>query len=101
MTDKPRPFAARTTYAHIVQYRLTEGPHKGLVLNAPPDARAFPAPLEFDAAAGRARRRPGSAAYLPVIHDREAHDRLDKSGALTGTAHTGQRRRTVDNRGTS
>ena len=101
MPDKPRPFAARQTRPEVIQYRLIEGPHKELVLDAPPDARAFPAPVVYDPVACRERRVPGSAAYVLILHDAEEFWRLDRSGWLHSPAHRGPVGVVTDNRRTS
>ena len=83
------PRTGRWTWPHIVQYRITEGPQKDMVLDWPPDRKTFPAPLEPDPVTGIMGRRVGSAAFKLLIHDRDAYEALHASGALYRPEHTG------------
>ena len=95
------PRTGRWTWPHIVQYRITEGPQKGTVLDWPPDRKTFPASLERDPVSMRMGRRTGSAAFELLIHDLAAYDALHASGALYRPEHTGSRPVREDNRSTS
>ena len=100
LTPTPCPRTGRDTWPSIVQYRITEGPQEGTVLDCPPDRRIFPAPIEKDPVTGRTGRRTGSAAYELLIHDRVAEQALARSGALYGAGHNGPRPGVEDNRRT-
>lgn len=95
------PRTGRWTWPHIVQYRITEGPQKGMVLDWPPDRETFPAPLEPDPVTGRMGRRTGSAAYKVVVHDWRGFHELKRTGALYRPEHTGSNPSLEDNRSTA
>lgn len=95
------PRTGRWTWPHIVQYRITEGPQKGTVLDFPPDRKIYPAPLERDPVSGRMGRRTGSAAFEIIRHDLAAYEALARSGALYRQKHAGATAACEDNRRTS
>jgi hypothetical protein len=95
------PRTGRWTWPHIVQYRITEGPQRDTVMNAPPDRKVFPAPLERDPVTGRLGRRTGGAAFELLIHDLSAYEALARTGSLYRPEHTGSRAECEDNRSTS
>lgn len=95
------PRTGRWTWPAIVQYRITEGPQKGTVLDWPPDRKMFPKPVEKDPLTGIVGRRVGSVAFEIIRHDLAAYEALARSGALYRPEHTGQRPVREDNRSTS
>lgn len=95
------PRTGRWTWPHIVQYRVTEGPQKGTVLDWPPDRKTFPAPATFDAATAREARGPESAAFELLIHNQDGYEALHKSGKLYRREHTGSDPKMEDNRETA
>lgn len=95
------PRTGRWTWPHFIQYRITEGEHKNLVLDNPPKYRNYPAPEQIDPHTGRDTTRVGSVAFKLQIHDLAAYEALHASGALYRREHTGSDPKLEDNRSTS
>lgn len=97
----------RVGWPDVVQYELQSGPDKGKRLTCPPTAASHPdpdtaVPPTIDSWSGAKawrswmdRRDAGEnmaragCAYLPIVHDRAAYERLRASGDLYNRRHTG------------